>query len=152
QRRLEVMAAPDAGAFGVAVACVTMLIRWSALVALSPSVPLLAGLWCASRAAMAVIVLAQPYVGGGLATAFLPDDDERLPLTLIAGAGGMALSLVLLVLWKPWAGATALTTAVLTAAGVAGFARRRVGGYTGDVLGAVAVMAETVGLLVAAAK
>jgi cobalamin synthase len=31
-------------------------------------------------------------------------------------------------------------------------ARRRIGGYTGDVLGACGVLAETAGLLVAAAR
>jgi len=35
---------------------------------------------------------------------------------------------------------------------VVGLAWRRLGGYTGDVLGAAGVVAETVGLLVAAAK
>jgi cobalamin synthase len=37
-------------------------------------------------------------------------------------------------------------------AAVTALARARVGGYTGDVLGAVGVVAETVGLVVAAAK
>ena len=37
-------------------------------------------------------------------------------------------------------------------AAVVALAVRRVGGYTGDVLGAAGVVAETVGLLVAAAR
>jgi adenosylcobinamide-GDP ribazoletransferase len=46
----------------------------------------------------------------------------------------------------------------VAAAGLAGFgavltlAWRRLGGYTGDVLGAAGIVAETVGLLVAAAR
>jgi cobalamin synthase len=42
--------------------------------------------------------------------------------------------------------------AVAAAAVVVAFAYRRIGGFTGDVLGAAGVMAETVGLLLAAAR
>jgi adenosylcobinamide-GDP ribazoletransferase len=38
------------------------------------------------------------------------------------------------------------------AAGVVALSRRRLGGFTGDVLGAAGVIGETAGLLVAAAK
>jgi cobalamin synthase len=37
-------------------------------------------------------------------------------------------------------------------AGVVALARRRLGGFTGDVLGAAGLVAETVALLVAAAR
>ena len=37
-------------------------------------------------------------------------------------------------------------------AGVVAFARHRLGGFTGDVLGAAGIVGETVGLLVAAAR
>ena len=52
-------------------------------------------------------------------------------------------------------GVPGLVTAAAAAAvfaGVIGLAVRRLGGYTGDVLGAAGVIAETVGLLVAAAR
>jgi adenosylcobinamide-GDP ribazoletransferase len=45
----------------------------------------------------------------------------------------------------------AVLAAGLGAAGVAAVARRRIGGFTGDTLGAAGVVAETAGLLVAAA-
>ncbi len=45
----------------------------------------------------------------------------------------------------------AVLAAALGAAGVAALARRRIGGFTGDTLGAGGVVAETVGLLTAAA-
>ena len=41
---------------------------------------------------------------------------------------------------------------VLVGAGVLLFARARVGGFTGDVLGAAILLGETVGLLVAGAR
>jgi adenosylcobinamide-GDP ribazoletransferase len=49
---------------------------------------------------------------------------------------------------------TELAVAAAFAAGalVILFAQRRIGGFTGDVLGAAGVIGETVGLLVAAAK
>ncbi|MDQ1396122.1 MAG: adenosylcobinamide-GDP ribazoletransferase, partial [Acidimicrobiaceae bacterium] len=73
ERRLEVMAAPDVGAFGIAVAGAVLLLRWSSLAAIHPRLLLLAGLWCVSRSVMAVIALVMPYARreGGLATAFL---------------------------------------------------------------------------------
>jgi cobalamin synthase len=40
----------------------------------------------------------------------------------------------------------------VAAAGVGWLAWRRIGGFTGDVLGAAGVIGETVGLLVAVAK
>jgi adenosylcobinamide-GDP ribazoletransferase len=51
-----------------------------------------------------------------------------------------------------WAGPVTALAAAGGFAAVVGLARRRVGGYTGDVLGAAGVVAETVGLLVAAAR
>jgi adenosylcobinamide-GDP ribazoletransferase len=41
---------------------------------------------------------------------------------------------------------------VLAAAGVVGLAFRRIGGFTGDVLGAAGVVGQSAGLLVAAAR
>jgi adenosylcobinamide-GDP ribazoletransferase len=151
-RRLEVMAAPDTGAFGVAVVAVVVLLRWVALATVTPSVPLLAALWCASRTAMALTTLTQPYVGGGLAAAFLPAAIERLPLALLVGGGGMFASVVLAGVWRVVAGVVAVAAGALAAALVVTFARRRVGGFTGDVLGATGMVSETVGLVVAAAK
>jgi cobalamin synthase len=45
-----------------------------------------------------------------------------------------------------------LAAAIVAAAGVLLLAWRRVGGFTGDVLGASGLAGETVGLLVAAAR
>ena len=50
------------------------------------------------------------------------------------------------------AGLVALVSAVGAGVGVLAFAQRRVGGYTGDVLGAAGIIAETVGLVVATVR
>jgi adenosylcobinamide-GDP ribazoletransferase len=150
-RRLSVMAAPDVGAFGIAVAGAVLLTRWAALASVRPSVLLLAALWCLSRTVMVAIASLLPYARpeGGLATAFL---GGRPTVTLIALIGGLTTAFVLAALWKGLAGPVAVLAALAAATGVAALARRRLGGFTGDVLGAAGMLAETVGLIVAAAK
>jgi cobalamin 5'-phosphate synthase/cobalamin synthase len=148
-QRLNVMAAPDVGAFGIAIAGAVLLARWAALASIHPAPLLLAGLWCLSRTAMAVIATTQPYARaeGGLATAFLGRGRHTVAL-----ASAVAAAFVLAGLWKALPGPVSVAAAIVTAAGVAALARRRIGGFTGDVLGAAGLLAETVGLVVAAAK
>jgi adenosylcobinamide-GDP ribazoletransferase len=50
------------------------------------------------------------------------------------------------------AGGAAVAAAILGGVGTVAFAMRRIGGFTGDVLGAAIVLAETAGLVVAAAR
>lgn len=149
-RRLAVMAEPGVGAFGVGTVAAVLLLRFGALAALRPSWLLLGGLWCASRTWMAVAVGALPYARseGGLASAFL----EGRGHPALVGSVGLAGALALLVAWRPVPGVVSLASAIAVAAGVLLFARRRLGGFTGDVLGASGVVGETVGLLVAAAR
>ncbi len=148
-RRLEVMASPEIGAFGVTVAGVVLLARWAGVASLRPAPLLLAGLWCESRTTMAVVARTQPYarVEGGLASAFLGGRVDVVPLIL-----GGVVSVVLAGVWKFPAGVVAALAGAIGAAGVVALSRRRLGGFTGDVLGAAGVIGETAGLLVAAAK
>jgi adenosylcobinamide-GDP ribazoletransferase len=138
QRRLDVMAAPDVGAFGVGVAAAALLLRWSTLAVLRPDPALLAGLWCGSRTLMATVATTVPYAREeGLATAFLGG-----PWTWPTAIVGAVIAGVL---------ARAAAVGVLAGLVVVALAKRRIGGFTGDVLGAAGVVGETVGLLVAAA-
>ncbi|MEJ7846201.1 MAG: adenosylcobinamide-GDP ribazoletransferase, partial [Acidimicrobiales bacterium] len=101
----------------------------------------------ASRGAMAVALVAVPYVGGGLGTAFL--GGPRLPVLAVAGV----LPLTLAVLADaPAVAVAAVLAAGLAAAAVVALGRRRLGGVTGDVVGAAGVVAETVGLVVATSR
>lgn len=150
ERRLAVMAEPDAGAFATATVGVVLLLRWAALAAVAPDARLLAALWCLSRTAMAVIAAFGRYArSGGLATAFLP---ERRRGVSAAGALGVSAALAIAVWWSPLAGAAAIVAAIAAASAVVALAARRIGGFTGDVLGAAGVVAETAGLLAAAAR
>ncbi len=145
-RRLEVMADPAAGAFGVGAAVVVLLLRWASLAALAPSPVLLGAVWCASRLAMAWFAQTVPYARpSGLASAFLAPGAHRLPVT------GLLLGAALTGLGGGDAVAGVLALGVVATA-VMALAVRRLGGFTGDVLGAAGMLGETAGLLAAAAR
>lgn len=161
ERRLEVMSAPTAGAFGISVAALLIVARFAAVASLVPtgvarSVLLFAGIWCTSRSIMILGALISPYArageGHGLAAAFLPDDGASLRRTATAGIFGLGASAGALGWWRPEGGLAAFGAALFGGVAVLVLARRRIGGFTGDVLGAAGVVAETLALIVAAAK
>ncbi len=147
-RRLAVMASPETGAFAVCAAVAALLLRWAALSAIRPTVLLVASLWCLSRTGMAAAARYLPYARaeGGLASAFA---GKPRPAAILFG---LATSIGLACAWRPLAGAIAVICGLVAGGGVLWLSLRRIGGYTGDVLGAFGVVAETAGLLVAAAK
>ncbi|HEX2047449.1 MAG TPA: adenosylcobinamide-GDP ribazoletransferase [Acidimicrobiales bacterium] len=146
ERRLEVMADPATGAFGVGVAVAVLLLRWASLAALTPSPVLLAALWCASRLGMAHTARNVPYARSqGLASAFLEPGRQGLPVV------GVLLGAVLVGLGGADA-VVGVAVLAMSSAGVVALAVRRVGGFTGDVLGAAGMVGETAGLLAAAAR
>jgi adenosylcobinamide-GDP ribazoletransferase len=147
ERRLAIMATPEVGAFGLVTVLLVLVARVGALAELTPDPLLLAGLWAGARAGMGLTMAIVPYARGtGAATGFAGHSTVPGALTLVG-----ALVLVAVTLGG-WAG---VATPVALAAGfvaVVALAVRRLGGYTGDVLGAAGVVAETVGLVVAAAR
>jgi cobalamin synthase len=160
-RRLEVLRDPRAGAFAVVVVALVLILRVSALdgiVLLSDPGPggafgvdggafwAIVALWALSRTAMALTAVTVPYArASGLATAFLGARHARV---LVAGGAPVVLAGLLAVGAAGSAGPlVALAGAAATAAGVVAFAHRRLGGFTGDVLGAAGVLAETAGLV-----
>ena len=188
-RRLAVMSTPDVGAFAVAVVALALLLRVAALASLAPDPLLVAGLWAAARAAMALTLATVPYArASGLATAFVPGNAPAAPAPVEPGAlqataastdggraerdgaggrrrwtgrwgdtlpavGGVFGGGALAVAGGGWVpGGAAVLGLAVAFAGVVALARRRLGGFTGDVLGAAGVVGETVGLLLAAAR
>lgn len=150
-RRLEVMRDPSVGAFGAVTVIVVLLLRLSVFASV-PAAPLtVAALWCVSRASMAVIAMTQPYArsSGGLASAFL--GGRRAAVAAGVALLAMAIAVPLAVAGSGWHGPMALAAALAGAGAIALFARARIGGFTGDVLGAAGVVAETVGLVTWAA-
>jgi adenosylcobinamide-GDP ribazoletransferase len=95
---------------------------------------------------MALIPAVMPYARGeGLASAFFA---RRSFVALY----GVAVAFVVAVEFEGGRGAVAVGAALVGAACVATLAWRRLGGFTGDVLGAAALVGETVGLVAAGVR
>ena len=145
-RRLAVMRAPDTGAFAVGAVGAVLLTRFAALATDLVEPLSLVAVWAASRALMAVVPAAVPYArSAGLASPFLAGASWWigawvLPVAVVAGVAQGAV------------GVAAIALGLAGGAGVVALARRRLGGFTGDVLGASGVVAETVALVVLAAR
>ena len=157
-RRLEVMADPRLGAFGAAGLGIVLLARFGAFASMLPSPLAVAGLWSGSRTAMAVTARAVPYARpGGLASAFLPAPGARTrpgaaARPAVLGLAGGLLAVALAFAGRGALGVAAVGAEAAGAAAVVFLARRRLGGFTGDVLGAAAVVGETAGLLTLALR
>lgn len=146
ERRLLIMAEPTVGAFGTAAAAIVVVLRFAALSSRHADIPLVAALWCTSRTTMAVAGRAVPYArSSGLLSAFTGGDWR--PIAVYGCAGAIALAAV-----SGGVAVTAVAVAVAAAGGTVALGRARLGGITGDVLGAAGIVAETAGLLVAAAR
>jgi adenosylcobinamide-GDP ribazoletransferase len=151
-RRLVIMRDPHAGVFGVVAVVVVLLLRVAVLGSIVPgsirAALVIGAIWCTSRAAMAVIATTTPYArDDGLASAFVGGRPGLVilvatPLAVALGALGTDPHVRCLL---------AVAACAIAAAVVATFARTRLGGFTGDVLGAAGVVGETVGLIVLAA-
>ena len=150
EERLAIMRDSRHGTFGVLAIVLSVLLRAAALAGIGE--PVHAGLaliaaHAASRAALpwAMRALAPARTEGLGAAAGKP----RTPLAIAALGIGMLITLAAL---GPARGAIAfgLAGAAVFAMGVV--AHRRIGGYTGDVLGAFQQIGEIVMLLTAAAK
>ncbi len=149
-RRLEVMSAPDVGAFGVVTVLLVVLVRFGALVSLRPSLWLLVAVWSATRAAVAFAMTVVPYARAtGIASSFGASNTQAA--TRLSAAASIVVAAALVLVWHANSGGLVVLAALLASAAVIGFGRRRLGGYTGDVLGAAIVVGETVGLVVASA-
>lgn len=155
ERRLEVMSDPTIGAFGAVTIVVVLALRWGAFASLRPQPFVVAGLWCASRTAMIGVTEFLSYARpSGLVQPFLaPRDSSRVRLVRgVAVVGGIILSAILVATEGRVHGIIALGAELLAIALVALFSHHRLGGYTGDVLGAAGVVGETIGLLILAAR
>jgi adenosylcobinamide-GDP ribazoletransferase len=154
ERRLAAMADPSIGAFGAATVGAVLLLRFAAFASLRPSPLVIGGLWCASRTAMVAITELLPYARPeGLVQSFLGTRSAP-QRALLRGSvvGGLALAVALVTVARGARGLIALAAELVAISLVALFSRRRLGGYTGDVLGAVGVIGETIGLLALALR
>lgn len=173
-RRLAVMKDPAVGAFGVAVVVLVLAARIAAFAAIGPSTNGLtntaqgllntilpvAAIWAVSRVVMAAVARHVPYAratsGGGLASAFTnpqangtlttPGSTDLFLALSVAGATALAAG------GAGIRGAVAIVGCITGALAFVTFARHRLGGFTGDVLGAAGIIGETAALMLLAVR
>lgn len=148
ERRLEIMKDSRVGSYGVLALLLVTLARWSALTTILGSGQHWAALIAVgalSRAPMALLMAHLPNArGAGLS------HSTGAPDPAIAATGAALAALIALVLTGGTAIAMLIGTA-LTAALLARTAQRRIGGQTGDILGASQQLAEAACLAALAA-
>jgi adenosylcobinamide-GDP ribazoletransferase len=146
-RRLEIMRSPGVGAYACAVVGATLLLRVTALSSTAPEPIVVAAIWCAVRATVASVpATIVPARSDGLAAALAAQGAPRWPVTATVPAA-VAAALVAGV-----AGLAAVLVAATVVVGVVMLGARRLGGFTGDVLGAAIVLGETAGLVALSAR
>lgn len=147
-QRLQIMSDSRIGAFGAMGLILFLLLEIASIVEISPSAR-----WRTLVAAPAV-ARSTPAV---LATLFPPakGDGQGARFHGAVGRGGAAAGVLVATLaavgFLGWPGLVALVASLLAATAAGSFLTRRLGGITGDVLGAAVELSELVVLLVVAA-
>jgi cobalamin 5'-phosphate synthase/cobalamin synthase len=154
ERALEIMRDPCVGAFGALALVLVVAVKIAAISALSVSVSVSVsvpmGLVLApalARWASVPLSLALPNArrDGGLGSALT----EHVGWVEVLGASVLALGLVFAL--APRAGLSAVVAVAAVSVVVGAIARRRLGGVTGDVLGANVELSEAAALVAAVA-
>lgn len=148
-RRLEIMKDSRVGSYGVLALLLVTLARWSALTA----VMVYGGHWAAlvvtgamSRAPMALVMALLPNArGDGLSHA----TGRPAPATALVA---LALAAGIAALMTGWAAVSLVFAALGAAILLAFLALRKIGGQTGDILGATQQLAEVACLAVLSAQ
>src|SRR5262245_56363083 len=131
------------GTFGALALLITFLLRWQSIALLgSGAVPALAAAVGASRGTMVAFAYISEPAGEGLGKAFC------LGLRPIVALAAALQSAALPFLRGPKAGSAALIGNTLAIFAARAYFHRRIGGITGDCLGAVCQISETLLLLI----
>ncbi|MFI7574093.1 adenosylcobinamide-GDP ribazoletransferase [Micromonospora sp. NPDC049497] len=144
---LEIMKKPDVGPFGVVALVVVLLVQTATLADLagrSGPATLAAVVTAAAAGRLGVAVAcrrgvpaARPEGLGALVAGTVG------PVALTAGTAGVALVALAAVPGRPWQGPLAVAAALAVAVGLLRHVVRRLGGITGDVLGATVEVVTT---------
>jgi adenosylcobinamide-GDP ribazoletransferase len=150
ERALAIMRDPRVGSFGAAAVVLDLFVKVAAVLAvleLDRPVLVLVAVWAVGRAAPLVLASALPYARA----------DAGSGRTLTDGAGaarlliGLALAVAIAVAATGERSLAILAAAAVSVLLVGLVARARVGGVTGDVLGAAVELTTTLGLVGAVA-
>lgn len=151
ERRLEIMRDSRIGAYGGVALVLALALRIGALATLldrvdaGAAVALVLAAALSRTAALAPMVLLDPARRDGAAAAV---GRPGRPALAVAGALAFALALLAALLGLPFGGIVLmLVLSGLGALAVTALARRRIGGQTGDVIGACQQVAEIAALL-----
>jgi adenosylcobinamide-GDP ribazoletransferase len=149
ERKLEIMRDSRIGTYGVCALAISLLLRWSALAAIAQPTAVAMALVAAHAAARAPLPLfmrlVPPARSDGLAA-----DAGAPPLASAVAAGAIGV-VVLGVALGPAAAIVALLLLVLAGLLMGWLSMRQIGGQTGDVIGALEQINETLVLLTAVA-
>ncbi|MET7969740.1 adenosylcobinamide-GDP ribazoletransferase [Micromonospora sp. NPDC005305] len=148
---LEIMKKPDVGPFGVVALVVVLLLQAAVLAELAgrsrpAALAAVVAATAAGRMAVALacrrgVPAARPEGLGALVAGTVG------PVALVAGTAAVALLAVPAVPGRPWQGPLAVLAALAVAAGLLRHLVRRLGGITGDVLGAFVEIVTTLSYL-----
>jgi len=148
-RRLEIMKDSRIGAYGVIALVIVLVARWAAIAAVlqNQAGPVfLVGIAALSRAPMVAMMAWIPSArGGGLSASVGTPTSAAVWLAM-----GVALAIALASLGL--SGIWAMAWALAAAAAVAFIARAKIGGQTGDILGASQQLAELAALFALASQ
>lgn len=146
QRKLEILRDSRIGSYGVLALVVALGLKGATLAAAPDALAATDALVVAGALGRAVLplamMLASPARSDGLGAGA-----GRVPPAVTAVAWGLALGLAIWLVPLPAVG-LAGGAALLACLAVVTLARRHIGGYTGDVLGAAALVAEVAVLVV----
>lgn len=144
KRRLEIMKDSHIGAYGVIALVLSLLLRWSALTALAQAGMLTVSLIAVaalSRVPMVVIMAMIPHArNDGLSASV---GRAGMTTAFIAVVIGTLVSIAFL----GWAGLAPIIAVALASTAVTLIAIRKIGGQTGDILGATQQLSEIAALI-----
>lgn len=144
EKVLRIMKDPTIGSFGAAALTIFLLAKWIFLTRIisssSPALYIITA-YVLSRTMQAVLASSFSYAraNGGTGEAFIKDAGPRHRVSVLA----IALVILMVIGWRNQTSAALLATAWLITILFGKYSAKRIGGITGDVLGACSEIIET---------